>query len=317
MSEITAFVSYSHDSAAHAARVLGLSQRLRQDGIPTFLDQYVNGAPSEGWPRWMLNGLTAATHVLCVCTETYHRRFRGLEVPGKGKGADWEGALVSQALYDARSQTNKFVPVLFERADEPYVPEPLRAQTHYVMDSDVNYTALYDALLGQAGVEPGAVGSLKRKPRVTAAPIAFGDGPSVPASSAEPTARSIWFEKLDFLLVEEACAIDPAMKFRLKHLIDEARAKTVELDPNSGSSLTPGSLLPKTSRDLLLFNLTEKSSLEELQVMCFELGIDFDNIPGEAKPTRAANIIQHLERRTRLGALVAWGKRKRPDLRWE
>ena len=316
MSDITVFISYSHDSAALAARVLGLAKRLHDDGIGIILDQNVNGSPPEGWPRWMMNGLDAASHVLVICTEIYDRRFRGLEVPGKGKGADWEGALITRALYDARSRTNKFVPVLFERVDEAHIPMPLQAQTHYVMDSDANYDALYDALLDQAGVDPGPRGTLKRKPRATAQPITFGGGPSASTPTAR-TAVDVWREKLDFLLVEEAVTVDPAMKFRLKQLIEEARARIAELDPAPGRTLAPAPPARGPSRDLLLFNLTEKSSLDDLKVMCFDLGIDFDDIPGEAKPTRAANIIQHLERRARLGELVAWGKRKRPDLKWE
>jgi hypothetical protein len=52
MSEITVFISYSHDSDAHRDRVLGLSERLRADGIATILDRYVEkGSPPEGWPR--------------------------------------------------------------------------------------------------------------------------------------------------------------------------------------------------------------------------------------------------------------------------
>ena len=229
MNAIALFISYSHDSDEHRERVLGLSERLRADGIPTILDRYVEkGSPSEGWPRWMMNGLNAATHVLCVCTETYHRRFLGQEVPDKGKGVDWEGALVTQALYDARSRTNKFIPVLFARSDESHIPEPLRPQTHYLLDSEAGYQALYDALLDQAGVEPGAVGQLKRKPRATGQPLSFGDSLSAPPSapsSAPQTARNIWREKLEFLLVEDAICVDPAMKFRLQHLIAEAQEK--------------------------------------------------------------------------------------------
>jgi SEFIR domain len=168
------FISYSHDSDDHRQRVLGLSERLRADGIETILDRYVeNGSPPEGWPRWMLNGLDRATHVLCVCTETYYRRFRGQEVPGKGKGVDWEGALITQELYDARSVSQKFIPVLATRVDEPHVPEPLRAQTYYVIDSEDSYQALYDALLGQSGIAPGPIGTPKRKPRETAQPMRF------------------------------------------------------------------------------------------------------------------------------------------------
>ncbi len=55
MSAKTVFISYSHDSGEHRKQVLGLSERLRRDGIETILDQYVNGTPEEGWPRWMMN----------------------------------------------------------------------------------------------------------------------------------------------------------------------------------------------------------------------------------------------------------------------
>lgn len=181
---LSVFISYSHDSDEHRERVLGLSERLRADGIETILDRYVeSGSPPEGWPRWMLNALEKATHIVCVCTETYYRRFRGLEVPGKGKGVDWEGALMTQSLYDARSVSTRFIPVLFARTDEPCVPEPLRAKAFYVVDSDASYEALYDALLNQSGVLPGPVGTPKRKPRATGQPLSFP--PVLPAAEAK------------------------------------------------------------------------------------------------------------------------------------
>jgi SEFIR domain-containing protein len=48
------FISYSHDSEEHAARVLRLANDLRRDGIEASIDQYIT-APPEGWPRWMDN----------------------------------------------------------------------------------------------------------------------------------------------------------------------------------------------------------------------------------------------------------------------
>ena len=98
------FISYSHDSAEHAEAVLALAQRLRQDGVDAWIDQYENGTPEERWPRWMLNRLDWAETVLLVCTETYYRRFRGHDDPDKGKGADWEGQLITLDLYDAKSR---------------------------------------------------------------------------------------------------------------------------------------------------------------------------------------------------------------------
>lgn len=174
MSKITVFISYSHDSDAHRERVLALSERLRADGIVTILDQYVNGSPAGGWPRWMLDQLDLADYVLVVCTETYYRRFRGHEQPEKGKGVDWEGALITQEIYDSRSKTLKFVPVFMDAAVDNWVPEPLRSISYYALTSVNAYQNLYDFLLGQAGVEPGAIGTLKRKPRATGQPLSFG-----------------------------------------------------------------------------------------------------------------------------------------------
>ena len=120
------FISYSHDFEEHRNKVLALSERLRKDGVDARLDRYVNGTPEQGWPRWMMDQLDAADFVLVVCTETYYRRFRGREELGKGKGASWEGALITQEIYDACSRTVKFVPVMLVQGLEKFIPEPLR-----------------------------------------------------------------------------------------------------------------------------------------------------------------------------------------------
>jgi hypothetical protein len=173
MSATTVFISYSHDSDEHRKQVLGLSERLRRDGIETLLDQYVNGTPEEGWPRWMMNQLDAADFVLVVCTETYYRRFRGHEVPGKGKGVDWEGALITSDLYSVRSWSLKFLPVFLSSVAEEYIPEPLRSGTHYALTSEEAYQRLYDFLLQQAGVEPGPVGTPKTRTRQRGTALSF------------------------------------------------------------------------------------------------------------------------------------------------
>jgi hypothetical protein len=121
----------------------------------------------------MLDQLDAAAFVLVVCTETYYRRFRGHGEPGKGKGADWEGALITQEIYDSRSRTLKFVPTFLSAAVEDWIPEPLRSRTHYTLTSEESYQALLDFLLGRAGVEPGPVCTPKPKPRQKGTPLAF------------------------------------------------------------------------------------------------------------------------------------------------
>jgi hypothetical protein len=183
MSAKTVFISYSHDSDEHRNRVLALSERLRQDGITTILDQYVNGSPQQGWPRWMLDQLDAADTVLVIPTETYYRRFRGREEPDKGKGVDWEGALITQEIYDSRSQTLKFVPVFLSAPNEKWIPEPMRWGTYYALTSERAYQDLYDFLLDQAGVEPQPVGVLKTKPRRKGVALSFDE--PVPAEGTK------------------------------------------------------------------------------------------------------------------------------------
>ncbi|MBX9636643.1 MAG: TIR domain-containing protein, partial [Nitrosomonas sp.] len=184
-SMIKVFISYSHDSDEHREWVLGLSESLRKNGIETILDRYVrNGSPPGGWPRWMSDSLDETTHVLCVCTETYYRRFHGHEVPDKGKGVDWEGAMIAQELYDARSVSKKFIPVLRHSTDELHIPKPLRPRTHYVLNTEANYQVLYDDLLDQGGVEPGPIGLLKIKPRTVGTPLTFDAHPQRTASQA-------------------------------------------------------------------------------------------------------------------------------------
>ena len=125
----------------------------------------------------MLDSLDAADSVLVVCTETYYRRFRGQAEPGKGKGVDWEGALITQEMYDSRSRTLKFVPVFLADADDGWLPEPLRSVSHYALTSERVYQRLYDFLLEQSGVEPQPVGALKTKFRRTGTALTF-DEPS-------------------------------------------------------------------------------------------------------------------------------------------
>jgi len=103
------FISYSHDSQEHKDRILALANRLRAGGIDCNIDQYEE-SPAEGWPRWMMNQLEWADFVVVVCTEQYDRRFRGKESPGVGRGVTWEGAIITQELYDSHVKSPKFVP---------------------------------------------------------------------------------------------------------------------------------------------------------------------------------------------------------------
>lgn len=73
--------------------------------------------------------------------------MRGKEETGKGLGAKWEGAILTQELYDSEANNDKFIPVLFSSEDSAHVPVYVRGATHYVLDDD--YDDLYRQLTDQ------------------------------------------------------------------------------------------------------------------------------------------------------------------------
>jgi hypothetical protein len=56
---------------------------------------------------------------------------------------------------------------------------------------------------------------------------------------------------------------------------------------------------------------------EELRTLCFDLGIDYDDLRSEGKANKARELVAYLERRGRIPDLVAIGKRLRPHVNWE
>lgn len=155
------FVSYSHDSDAHAKRVLALADRLRGDGIDARLDQYI-AHPPQGWPRWMQQQAVECRFVLLVCTPTFRQRFDGEDTGGAGNGVKWEGLLAQQILYEAGTYNDKLVPVLFEEGGEDDVPLSLRAYTRYRLEA--GYDELYRRLTGQPLTPAPPVGARRVMP---------------------------------------------------------------------------------------------------------------------------------------------------------
>jgi tetratricopeptide (TPR) repeat protein len=163
MSHPKVFISYSHDSAEHADRVLALSDRLRADGIDCILDQY-EVSPPEGFPRWMDRQIRAADFVLMICTATYYRRVMGGEEPDKGLGVSWESNEIYQSIYDAGTSNARFIPVLPEEDSVSDIPLPWRGVTYYRAFSEEGYEALYRRLTNQPLTRKPDFGKLRQLP---------------------------------------------------------------------------------------------------------------------------------------------------------
>ena len=55
----------------------------------------------------------------------------------------------------------------------------------------------------------------------------------------------------------------------------------------------------------------------ELQTLCFDLGVDYDNLPGDNKADKARELVGYCERRGRVVALYEAIYRRRPNAFWE
>jgi hypothetical protein len=157
------FISYSHDSEAHKARVLELADRLRGDGVDAMLDRY-ESAPARGWAQWMHDQIVEADFIVVVCTETYNRRLTKHESPGLGLGGVWEGHLLVNLLFLAGAVSNKLIPVLLESDDKVSIPLSFATLQHYLVDSPQGYEDLYRRLTGQPNVVRPPLGTLRRLP---------------------------------------------------------------------------------------------------------------------------------------------------------
>lgn len=221
----SAFVSYSHDSPAHCDRVLALANQLRADGIDVRLDRYV-AHPPEGWPRWSERQAVESTFVLVVCTPSYRERFERSRPDGAGKGAQWEGMIVQQLLYEAGGRNDRIVPVWFEDGSEDDVPLSLRAYARYRLPSE--HELLYRRLTGQPLDPAPPLGSLKVMPP---RPTSLGE-PSVATGSrgsasapASPSGRAL----TDHELVDELARV----------LADEGQARLVAQRAGLPPSMLP------------------------------------------------------------------------------
>ena len=62
--------------------------------------------------------------------------------------------------------------------------------------------------------------------------------------------------------------------------------------------------------------LSTRFSEEELRTLTFDLGIDYDDLPGKGKADKARELVAYLQRRNRIGKLVSLASRIRPDISW-
>lgn len=120
------FISYAHDEASNIRQdVAALAVYLRAQDLVVITDaQHQDRPPPNGWQKWMQQSIESADVVLMVCTKRYRECCESgvsKEVAG-GRGVGWEGVIICQTLYNARSENHKFFPILPDGGEFDHIP---------------------------------------------------------------------------------------------------------------------------------------------------------------------------------------------------
>ncbi len=121
------FISYAHESEAFRMSVKNLSDWLATVGCVMITDhRYGYRPPEEGWQAWMHGSIERADIVLVVCSPRLKARYEKTEASGIGFGGTFEGAIVTQRIYDDAMRNTKFYPILPDGCSLEEVPTTLK-----------------------------------------------------------------------------------------------------------------------------------------------------------------------------------------------
>jgi TIR domain len=160
-------LSYAHDRSVpgHAQRALDLTDSLRERGVDAWIDRYDEHSGVH-WPRWMKDQVKRAQFVLCLASPLYRERFEQAGgTPDVGRGARWEGAIITEELYEQQQVgPKKFIAVVMPGTSSEDIPDVLNpiGWTHYTLPDDDE--SLYRRLTNQPAVVPPPLGPTIRFP---------------------------------------------------------------------------------------------------------------------------------------------------------
>lgn len=162
------FISYAWESDAFRTQVKALCAYLRANGVTVVIDfDHALKPPDVGWPVWMQQSIEDAAVVLVVCSASYKPRFEKRAPTTSGKGVAWEGAVITQDLYNAAQRNNKFYPIFPDPFNFDHCPKALEpwSNGHAFPSKQADVLALVHACLG-VPVAPavGLAGALAANP---------------------------------------------------------------------------------------------------------------------------------------------------------
>ncbi len=98
-----------------------------------------------------------------------------------------------------------------------------------------------------------------------------------------------------------------------------ASAQTAPIAPALEKPAAPAPELPVDRPQLtqLRLILAERFDEEEFRTLCFDLGIDYDELRGEGQAAKARELVAYFERRQQVDKIIQAGRLQRPDIAWK
>ena len=129
--KIKVFISYAWGEEEYNSSVRKLAEWLTANGSNKLevISDHLHSMrpPTKGWPIWMTEQIEFANVVLILCCEKYHNRFLKREVtPQSGRGVTFEGAIITQEMYNNRLENSKYFPILADGGDMAHIPSILQ-----------------------------------------------------------------------------------------------------------------------------------------------------------------------------------------------
>lgn len=95
---------------------------------------------------------------------------------------------------------------------------------------------------------------------------------------------------------------------------DTMQGEMEETPENDNAAWSAGTIV--ADRVSLRKELMRLFSQDDIKLLCFDLGLDSDDVGIPSKPTGVTNLIEYCEKRDRLGDLVSTCKQHRPNGNW-
>ncbi|MDU0457633.1 MAG: TIR domain-containing protein [Geobacteraceae bacterium] len=141
MKRITCFISYSHESAEHDAKVLALAKKLKKDSFIVKFDKFdLNGG--DDFPHFMEKAVAESDKIILICTPTFAKKANN-----GTNGVGYEKMIITgELLRTFNVSDNKLIPLIFSGTRDTAIPKYVGSKSDIMQKSRNSYKQLTDAI---------------------------------------------------------------------------------------------------------------------------------------------------------------------------